>query len=1140
MTAVASLDDRYGVENGSVFLTGIQALVRLPIAQRQRDRAAGLDTAGHVSGYRGSPLAGIDKAFWEAGPLLAAHDITVQPAINEEMAATILIGTQQAAIYPNPRRAGVFGLWYGKGPGLDRASDALKHANSVGSSAKGGVLVVAGDDHGAVSSSMAHQSEQLMMSWLMPVLNPASVGEYIELGLMGWAMSRFSGCWIGFKAVTETVESASTLSVSAEHPRILLPQDFAMPPGGLNIRGADTQLAQEERLHRYKLPAALAFARANRLDRIVLDSRNAHTGIVATGKAYTDLRQAMQDLGIDDAAAARLGLRLYKVALSWPLEPQGALEFARGLERVLVIEEKRGVIEPQLKELLYGLSSGQRPEIHGKTDPAGRPLLPTYGELDPEQVAKALISVLDAPPELASRFRERLAFLADKEKEVASATQAVRQPYFCSGCPHNTSTKVPSGHQAFAGTGCHLMALWMDRNTTSILQMGAEGANWIGMAPYAEAKHIFQNLGDGTYVHSGAYAIRQAVAAGATMTYKILFNDAVAMTGGQPVDGGLTVPRLTQQLHHEGVARIAVVTDHPEKYEGVTLAPGATVHDRRDYDAVQRQFAALEGVTAIVYDQVCAAEKRRRLRRARQTPPRRAFINTAVCEGCNDCVATSNCLALKPVPTPFGLKRAIDQSACNTDFACVEALCPAIVTVEGALRRPTAAAWRDHALPAPKLPALGDGMGILITGIGGTGVVTIGQLLGWAAHVEGKAASVLDFTGLSQKGGGVLTHVRLAPAADMLHSARLNVGAADVVLAGDMVVTAGAVPLARFRRGKTRAIVNDDIAPTAATMRNPAGIPEREPLRRILGAATDDRAEFVPAAALAEALLGDTLYTNIFLLGFAWQKGLLPLSETALHRAIELNGREVEENKRAFAWGRLAAHDATAARQAAGLTAPAPETLDEMVARRAAHLAQYQDAAYAERYRRLVATAAEADRRLWGQQRQELTRAVASGYHRLLAYKDEYEVARLLTGDDFADQLGRQLEDGYRVHVHLASPFDREGRPRKGRYGPWALIALRLLAPLRRLRGTAFDPFGAMAERRTERRLIAEYETNVGLVLTKLSADNYETAVALAALPEEVRGFGSNKMAAIARASARKAALLARFNESACRDLAAE
>ncbi len=802
--AAVTLDDKYLLDRGRVFLTGTQALVRLPMMQRQRDQAAGLDTACFISGYRGSPLGGLDQALWRARPFIEKNRIHFQPAINEELGATAIWGSQQLGLFPGAKYDGVFAMWYAKGPGVDRSGDALKHGNSAGSAANGGVLLLAGDDHTCKSSTLAHQSELAFIDAAIPVLNPSGVQEILDLGLYGWAMSRWSGCWVAFKTTAEIMDSSASVEIAPERIEIATPGDFEMPQGGLNIRWPDTPLDQEYRLHKYKLEAARAFARANRLDHIVIDSPNPRFGIVTTGKSYLDLRQALDDLGIDAAIAAEIGLRLYKVAMAWPLEPDGVRRFAEGLEEVLVVEEKRAVIETQLKEQLYNWPADRRPRIFGKSDEAGEWILPSNGELTPGQIARAVARRI-ARAHTVPRIAERLAVLDAREhRQGGNVVPFARTPYFCSGCPHNSSTKVPEGSRALAGIGCHYLAQFMDRSTATFTQMGGEGAPWIGQAPFTETNHVFANLGDGTYTHSGVLAIRAAVAAKVNITYKLLFNDAVAMTGGQPIDGGLTVPVLTRQLWAEGVGRIVVVTDEPEKYPpDAGFAPGATVRHRDDLDDVQRELREIPGVTAIVYDQTCAAEKRRRRKRGRfPDPAKRVFINDLVCEGCGDCSKTSNCVSVVPVETELGRKRAIDQSSCNKDYSCVEGFCPSFVTVHGgSLKKPAAGDLgeaRLPSLPEPELPALDRPYGILVTGVGGTGVVTIGALLGMAAHLDGKGCTILDMTGLAQKGGAVYSHIRIAESPDRIHAVRIAAGGARLLLGCDLVVSASAEALSKL------------------------------------------------------------------------------------------------------------------------------------------------------------------------------------------------------------------------------------------------------------------------------------------------------------------------------------------------------
>jgi indolepyruvate ferredoxin oxidoreductase len=1136
-----SLDDIYRLDRGQVYMTGIQALVRLAMVQRRRDQAAGLDTGGLISGYRGSPLGGLDSALWKAQPYLDELDIRFLPAINEEMAATAIIGTQQLNIYPDAARDGVFGIWYGKGPGLDRASDALKHANSIGTSPLGGVLVVAGDDHGAVSSALAHQSEQLMASWMMPVLNPASIREYIEYGLLGLAMSRFSGCYVGFKAISDTVETAGSVLLDATRPVIRLPEDFSPPPGGLHARWPDPRVEAEARLQNHRLPAAQAFARANNIDRVVFGADHPRFGIITTGKAHLDLMQALVILGISEEQAKSMGLAVYKVGMSWPLETERACAFAGGLDEVLVVEEKRSLIEAQLKDALYHMPADQRPLVLGKRDENGAPLLPGAGEVNPEMIARLLARRLqvngilgEIPPGLEAGEQR-----ADSDPLAATSGAdgpiAVRTPFFCSGCPHNRSTMVPEGSRAFAGTGCHLMVVAMERDTSSFLHMGGEGVNWVGQAPFSNTSHVFQNLGDGTYIHSGSLAIRQAVAAGTNITYKILFNDAVAMTGGQPVEGAPSVARITNQVHHEGVQRIAVVSDAPAKYgrdEG--FAPGTTIHHRDALAAVEIEMREIPGVSVIVYDQTCAAELRRRRKRGlAPDPARRVFINEAVCEGCGDCSRQSNCMSIIPKETRLGRKRAIDQWSCNKDFSCLDGLCPSFVTVTGGAlaKAPSADQGRldeaASALPAPTIKAIGKAYGILITGIGGTGVITVGQLIGMAAHLDGHGCSVLDFTGLAQKGGGVLSCVRLAEEPGDITCSRLPRGGADLLLAGDLVVAMGAEALECLAEGTTSIVANAEVAPTAANVLDGDAVLDATRMQQLLvDAVGSENAAFVAASALVRRLTGDSIMANIFLLGHAWQQGSVPVSHEAMMRAIELNGVSVDDNKRSFAYGRLAAHDPALVAKAAGMAAgmeadadrEAPETVDEIIEYRADYLSAYQNAAFAGRYRGLVEAARRAEIAASGSSG-GYSEAVARGLFRLMAIKDEYEVARLYTDGSFAAQLGRQFSGDFRFKIHLAPPlFARRdpltGRPRKSAYGQWILPALSLLASLKGLRGTAFDPFGYTAERRTERRNLEAYTRVIGELNAALSADNRDRAVEIAALPMQIRGFGAVRAAA--------------------------
>ncbi len=1154
--AAVTLDDKYALESGRVFITGTQALVRLPMMQRQRDVAAGLNTACLISGYRGSPLGGLDQALWRAKPFLKRNHIHFQAGVNEDIAATMMWGSQQVNLFPGAKYDGVYAMWYGKGPGVDRCGDVFKHGNAAGAAKHGGVLLLAGDDHAAKSSTLAHQSEHEFISAMIPVLNPAGVQEFLDLGIFGWAMSRYSGCWVAFKCVAETVESSASVYVDPHRVQIAEPDDFEMPAGGLNIRWPDHWSEQEYRLQRYKVYAALAFARANKLDRIVIDSPKPRFGIVAAGKSYLDVRQALDDLGIDDKHAAEIGIRLYKVAMTWPLEREGARHFAEGLEEILVVEEKRAIIENQFKEQLYNWREDVRPRVLGKFDEKGEWILPSADELTPAQIARVIAGRL-ARFYTSPRIEERLAFLEAKERALAAQTSKFsRLPYFCSGCPHNTSTNVPEGSRALAGIGCHFMALWMDRQTATFTHMGGEGGTWIGQAPFTETPHVFQNIGDGTYFHSGSLAIRAAVAAGVNITYKILYNDAVAMTGGQPVDGQLTVPQVTRQLAAEGVNRIVVVTDEPDKYAlPAGFASGTTIEHRDHLDRVQRELREVKGVSALVYDQTCAAEKRRRRKRGTfPDPQKRVFINELVCEGCGDCGVQSNCLSVIPVESEFGRKRAIDQSSCNKDFSCLKGFCPSFVTVHGGSVRKLKSAERGEELfaklPTPRLPALDRPYNILVTGVGGTGVVTIGALLGMAAHIEGNGVSVLDMTGLAQKGGAVLSHLRFAPNPEDLHAVRIAAGECDLLLGCDLVVAAGSEANSRARAGMTRAIINSHETVTGDFTHKPdLHFPGAE-LRRVIAESVGaNAAEFVDGTALATALMGDSIATNLFMLGYAWQRGLVPVSGDAILQAIELNAVAIDANKQAFNWGRLAAHDLAAVERAAKPTmvtplVPLARTLDEIIARRVEFLTGYQNAAYARRYEDLVRRV-EATEKARTKGAIGLAEAVARYYFKLLAYKDEYEVARLYTDRAFLQALNRQFEGDFTIEFNLAPPMVASRDPDTGHlikraYGPWMMKAFAALAKLRALRGTRFDVFGYSAERKREVRLIADYEALVEELLGRLSPDNHALAVELASIPEHIRGYGHVKDAHLAEAKAREAELLAALRRPAPSAQAAE
>jgi indolepyruvate ferredoxin oxidoreductase len=1165
-----TLDDKYTLEHGRAYMSGIQALVRLPMLQQQRDHAAGLNTAGFISGYRGSPLGALDQHLWKAKKHLEGHQVVFQPGVNEDLAATAVWGSQQVNLYPSAKYDGVFSMWYGKGPGVDRSGDVFKHANSAGSSAHGGVLVLAGDDHAAKSSTLAHQSEHLFKACGLPVLFPSNVQEYLDFGLHGWAMSRYSGLWVAMKCVTDVVESSASVDIDPHRTQIVIPTDFAMPEGGLNIRWPDPPLVQEARLLDYKWYAALAYVRANKLDRIEIDSPHARFGIMTAGKAYLDVRQALADLGLDDETCARIGVRLYKVGCVWPLEAQGAHAFAHGLEEILVVEEKRQILEYAIKEELYNWPDAQRPRVYGKFDekdgaggewsvPMGNWLLPAHYELSPAIIAKAIATRLDKfelPSDVRARIATRIAVIEAKERALAKPrVEAERKPWFCSGCPHNTSTNVPEGSRAMAGIGCHYMTVWMDRSTSTFSQMGGEGVAWIGQAPFTSDKHVFANLGDGTYFHSGLLAIRAAIASKTNITYKLLYNDAVAMTGGQPVDGVLTVPQITHQLAAEGATKIVIVTDEPDKYSAnVGLAPGIDVHHRDKLDDVQRQLREIAGTTILIYDQTCATEKRRRRKRgAYPDPAKRVVINEAVCEGCGDCSVQSNCLSVEPLDTEYGTKRQINQSTCNKDYSCVKGFCPSFVTVEGGqLKKPKASSIAGDAMPPvpmPELPAIDRPYGVLVTGVGGTGVVTIGALLGMASHLEQKGVTVLDVTGLAQKGGAVMSHVQIATRPGDIHATRIAMGEADLVIGCDAIVTASDECGSRMQPGHTRVVVNSAETPTAEFVKNPnwrfPGVSTEADIR----AAAGEHVALVDANRFAVALLGDAIYTNPFVLGYAWQRGWVPLRHESLTRAIELNAVQVEKNLAAFEWGRRAAHDPDAlmrltksqGRGAAEgsskiIALHTPKALDTLIEKRLVYLAAYQDEAYATRYGRIVADVRIAEAALnLGDGQFALTDAVAKNLHKLMAYKDEYEVARLYADPAFLEKLKGSFEGDWKPKLHLAPPMfskkDAHGHLIKKQYGPWIFSAMRVLARFKFLRGTVLDIFGKTAERKMERALVTDYEALVKELVAGLTVQKLPLAIELASLPDSMRGYGHIKDNNVKAARIKWNTLLARWRE---------
>jgi indolepyruvate ferredoxin oxidoreductase len=1130
------LIDRYRRESGRVLLTGTQALVRIALMQRTMDQAAGLNTAGFISGYRGSPLGMLDLELWRAKRFLDENSIEFLPAVNEDLAATAVLGSQQVETDPDRTVDGVFGIWYGKGPGVDRAGDALKHGNAYGSSPTGGVLVVAGDDHGCISSSMPHQSDVAFLTFMMPWLNPANVAEYLEYGLYGIALSRYSGMWVGFKAITETVESAMSVELPP-YPQFVTPHDYTPPATGLHYRWPDFPGPQiEERLEQKKY-ATLAFAAANPIDRKIFDVPDATFGIVTTGKGHLDLMEALRLLGIDEAEARRIGIDVYKVGMVWPLEPKGALEFVRNKTEVLVVEEKRGIIESQFKEYFYDYPGDKPKRMVGKESARGNRLVPWVGELSPLElvpiVAKRLDRVFGG-----SRFMRRAEEL-ERRSQVINVEGAQRIPYFCSGCPHNTSTKVPEGSKALAGIGCHFMASWMNRDTDGLIQMGGEGVNWIARSKFNGDKHVFQNLGDGTFYHSGSLAIRQAIAAGTNITYKILFNDAVAMTGGQPVDGPLSVHGVAQAVWAEGVRRIAIVSDEPERFIAGDFPPGTTVSHRRELDAVQRELREIPGVTVLVYAQTCATEKRRQRKRGKIDDPKRfVVINDLVCEGCGDCSVESNCLSVVPKETPFGRKRQIDQNSCNKDYSCVNGFCPSFVTVEGSAEKTVDASRYDAEferlaadLPPAEVPEIRHCFDLLVTGVGGTGVITVGALITMAAHLERKGATELDFMGFAQKFGPVLSYLRIANEPADINQVRIEKARADALIGCDLVVSSSPKASITYQLNHTRALLNTAEMPTGDFVRRRnADLRVDERVAAIARAVGEQNLSTLDANALAGRIMGDTIYANMMMVGAAWQNGLIPLSLDALMRAIELNGVKIEENRKAFTWGRIASHDPATLEQMLGDGAgKVADTLDAMIDRRRSFLVDYQDNNLADRYVGLVQRVREAEAGLEAGSR--LTNATARAWFRLLAYKDEYEVARLHADPAFLEKLQADFGRKPKLRFHLAPPLlsgkrDARGRPLKREFGAWILPVFRMLARLRRLRGTPFDVFGYTAERRMERQLIVEFEETIDRILAALDPGTLDGAVEVVEAFLDIRGFGPVKEEAVAVAREHIAELL--------------
>ncbi|MFK7939036.1 MAG: indolepyruvate ferredoxin oxidoreductase family protein [Roseovarius sp.] len=1122
-TPQISLSDRFDLTKSPVLLNGTQALVRLMVMQAARDTAAGLNTAGYCTGYRGSPLGAVDMQMRRAEKVLAEANVRFEEGLNEDLAATALWGAQQAELRGEGKYDGVFGLWYGKGPGVDRSGDVMRHANMAGTSKHGGVLMAMGDDHTGESSTVLHQSEWALVDAYMPVVSPAGVQEILDYGIYGYALSRFSGLWVGLKTMKDTVEATAVVDGRADRMQVVLP-DFDMPEGGLNIRLGDTPHAQETRIIDVKRFAAEAFSHANKMDRRMMGKPGAKIGFVSAGKNWLDLVHALSLLGIDETEAERLGITTYKVGQVFPLDMKGFTDWAEGLDLIVVVEEKRKLIEVQIKEAIFDNRQGRRVFgwYKGGSGALHREeLFPTRGALDPTWIARKLGEILIEEGRSTDRIKAGLQAIEDADKADNAEELAARLPYFCSGCPHNSSTKLPEGARAYAGIGCHYMVQWMDRETTGFTHMGGEGANWIGEAPFSNRAHVFQNIGDGTYNHSGVQAIRAALAAGTTMTYKILYNEADAMTGGQANEGGLDAPRIAAELRAMGVKHLAVVYDEKEDVDFKAFPQGIDMFERSQLMDVQKRFEQIEGVSAIVYIQTCAAEKRRRRKRGTfPDPDKRVFINTDVCEGCGDCGVQSNCVSIVPVETELGRKRAIDQSSCNKDFSCVKGFCPSFVTLEGAqIRKEAATDLELPDLPEPRLPKIDGTFNVVITGVGGTGVVTIGAVMAQAAQLDGKGAGMMEMAGLAQKGGAVHIHCRLAEKPEDISAIRVATGECDALIGGDLVVSAGAKTLGLTRAGRTGAVVNNHEVITGDFTRDSTFKLPFDRLELALQARLQDAVHLFDAMALAKVTLGDSIFSNMMIFGAAWQQGLVPLSKDAIFQAIDLNGTAVARNQRAFEIGRWAmVHPRQAARMMAPNVVELPKTLDEKRAFRESHLKAYQGKRLVRRYHRLLDQINDP----------EIKEIAVKSFHKILTYKDEYEVARLLLESRTKAQA--EFDGAFKMTFHLAPPLlaktGQDGRPVKREFGAWIARPMRMLARMKRLRGTPFDPFGYTAERKMERALIRQYEADMAEVMPLLTAHTRDAIAALAALPDDIKGFGPVKHANATKAAKRREELL--------------
>ena len=1129
-----SLKDKYDLDKNQILLNGTQALVRLMLMQKERDKSNGQNTAGLVTGYRGSPMGSVDFQMQIAEKELSDSDIIFQLGLNEDLAATALWGAQQSELRGEGTFDGVFGLWYGKGPGVDRSGDVMRHANMSGTSKLGGVLMAMGDDHTGESSTTLHQSDFALIDAMMPILSPAGVQEILDFGLLGIAMSRFAGVWVGLKCIKDTIEVTSVVDADPQRLNISYPE-LEEPEGGLNIRLVDLPVTQEERLHNFKKLAAEKFARENGLDRHIHGKSNAKIGFVAAGKNWLDLAHAMQLLGLEEAECDRLGVKTYKIGMVWPLDVDSFEEWAEGLDLIIVVEEKRKILEPQIKEVLF--NKVKRCRVLGHKDAEGNVLFPTQYAIEPIMIAQNLGKILCDEGKVTDKISSALKVLDEASKSDNAPELATRTPYFCSGCPHNTSTKIPEGSRAYAGIGCHYMVQWMDRDTLGYTHMGGEGANWIGEAPFSNRAHVFQNLGDGTYNHSGIQAIRAAISAETTITYKVLFNDAVAMTGGQGNDGGLDAYKIVNELSAIGVKNLAVVYDEKEDIDFKLFPKDIDIAERNELLNIENKYKNLSGVSAIVYVQTCAAEKRRRRKRGLfPDPDKRVFINSDVCEGCGDCGVQSNCVSIVPIDTEFGKKRAIDQSSCNKDFSCIKGFCPSFITLEGAkLKKESIGNLIIPSLPEPHLPNINNTYNLVITGIGGTGVVTIGALLAMAAYLDGKGAGMMEMAGLAQKGGAVHIHCRISKNPEDITAIRVATSEADAIIGGDLVTTAGSRTLSLMQNGRTKAVVNGHETITGEFTRDANfSIPSDQLLLAIEAKIGNNNVKFHNFSELSKKMLGDSIYANIMILGAAWQNGMVPLTKAAVNRAIELNGTNVANNIKAFELGRWVISDPEIAMKLnVDQKTTLPVSIKERIDLFCNHIELYQNKDLARKFKNTIIEIIDED----------IKEICLVSYHKLLTYKDEYEVARLHSSV-IKDKISSQFSEFKKITFHLAPPLiskvGQDGRPIKREFGQWILVLFKMLASLKFLRNTAFDPFGYSNDRKLERSLIVKFEQDMKDFLFDLNGTNKSLIKELLTLPQNVKGFGPVKEAAIKAVLRRRKELIIEIRSNSITKVAAE